>query len=93
MDRIHGEMKEFLDLAIRVDYDPPRLDVKTITEILQEFDLRDEMKDYLIAGEKVVVTSVKQGQIVKQLETVQDLALTKGLVTNGEAKLSEDVWE
>ncbi|MBO5513342.1 MAG: hypothetical protein J5961_01975 [Mogibacterium sp.] len=93
MDRIHGEMKEFLDLAIRVDYDPPRLDVKTITEILQEFDLRDEMKDYLIAGEKVVVTSVKQGQIVKQLKTVQDLALTKGLVTNGEAKLSEDVWE
>ena len=59
-DRMHGEMREFLDLATRVNYIPPKLDAHRVEDILQELELDEAIRDYLLAGEELVQNAVSE---------------------------------
>ena len=52
--RLHGEMKEFIGLAEKVGYVPPKLDEKTVENILRELGLDGDIKEYLLQGESIV---------------------------------------
>ena len=52
--RMRGEMTEFVKLAVKVGYAPPKMKASEIKNILQEFDLGDDVYDFLFEGERIV---------------------------------------
>lgn len=54
-DRMHGEMKEFVALAEKVNYVPPKIDESELVRAISDCNLEAEIKDYILAGEKLVI--------------------------------------
>lgn len=54
-NRIHGEMREFLELAEKAGYVPPQINKDEIDSLLTDFETADEIKAYLLSGERVVL--------------------------------------
>ena len=53
-ERMHGEMKEFAALASKVGYIPPAIDRAELERMLSDFELKDEIKEYILSGERLI---------------------------------------
>lgn len=96
-NRMHGEMKEFLELLNETDYIPPRIDKKIVREILDAAFLKEnvlgegnDLMPYLLEGEQLVFDRIKQCY-QNRINAVQNLADEKGYHLPSVDKLDNDL--
>ena len=57
-DRKRGEMRVFIDALRYISYSPPEIDEDQLSVILSNYDRSDELKDYILRGQQLVLDTI-----------------------------------